>query len=195
MLCFSSLTGGRRNFAHIVGVVVKETISDTPIATLSVTANSRNSRPTIPPISSKGMNTATSDVLMDTTVNPISAAPLNVACTTPIPCSMYRVIFSSTTIASSTTNPVEIASAINDKLSRLYPSRYITPNVPTSESGTAMLGMMVARTVRRNTNTTMITRKIEINSVRSMSLTDALTETVRSITTESFIAGEIEDCR
>src|SRR5215469_17762985 len=178
MLCFASVFDGLRNFAHMVGVVVSETTSETAIATLKVTANSRNSRPTIPPIISKGMNTATSDVLMDTTVNPISAAPLKVACTTPIPCSMYRVIFSSTTIASSTTNPVEIASAINDRLSRLYPSRYITPNVPTSESGTAMLGMMVARTVRRNTNTTMITRKIEISSVLSMSLTEARTETV-----------------
>src|SRR5215469_18767387 len=102
-------------------------------------------------------------------------------------------MFSSTTMASSTTKPVEMARAINDKLSRLYPSRYITPNVPTSESGTAMLGMMVARTVRKNTNTTMITNMIDIRSVLSISLTDALTETVRSITTESFIAGGIED--
>src|SRR5215469_4003647 len=193
MLCFSSFLGGLRNLAHMVGVVVKETTSETAIATLKVTANSRNSRPTIPPIISKGMNTATSDVLMDTTVNPISAAPLKVACTTPIPCSMYRVIFPRTTIAPSPTNPSEIASAIKDRLSRLYPSRYITPNVPTSESGTAMLGMMVARTVRKNTNTTMITSTIDISRVLSMSLTDALTETVRSITTESFIAGGMED--
>src|SRR5215472_1536991 len=195
MLCFSSFLGGLRNLAHRVGVVVKETSSETPIATLNVTANSRNNRPTIPPIISKGMNTATSDVLIETTVNPISAAPLNVACTTPIPCSMYRVMFSNTTIASSTTNPVEIASAISDRLSRLYPSRYITPNVPTRESGTAILGMIVARTVRKNTNTTRITSTIEISSVPSMSLTDALTEVVRSITTERFIAGGIEDWR
>src|SRR6201993_3843822 len=104
-------------------------------------------------------------------------------------------MFSNTTIASSTTNPVEMASAINDKLSRLYPSRYITPNVPTSESGTAMLGMIVDRTVRRNTNTTMITSTMEISSVLSMSLTDALTVVVRSMTIESVMAGEIDDCR
>src|SRR5258706_529461 len=48
-------------------------------------------------------------------------------------------MFSSTTIASSTTNPVEIASAISERLSRLKPSRYMPPNVPTSESGTARL--------------------------------------------------------
>src|SRR5215831_14838052 len=193
MLCFSSFFGGLKNFAHMVGVVVRETTSDTPIATLKVTANSRKSLPTIPPIISKGMKTATSDVLIDKTVNPISAAPLNVACRTPIARSTYRVMFSNTTIASSTTNPVEMARAIRDRLSRLYPSRYITPNVPTSESGTAILGMMVARTVRKNTNTTMTTSAIEISSVVSISFTDALTETVRSITTESFIAGGIED--
>ena len=62
----------------MVGVVVNETTSDTPIATLNVTANSRNNLPTMPPIISRGMNTATRDVLIDTTVNPISDAPLNV---------------------------------------------------------------------------------------------------------------------
>ncbi len=57
------------------GVAVSETTMETMIATDSVTANSRNSRPTIPPISSKGMNTATSEMLMVTTVKPISFAP------------------------------------------------------------------------------------------------------------------------
>ena len=40
-----------------------------------------------------------------------------------------------------------------------------------------------------------LARTIEISSVPSMSLTDALTEVVLSITTESFIAGEMEDRR
>ena len=89
------------------------------MAALNVTANSRNSRPTSPPISRIGMKTATSDVLIESTVNPISFAPRNAAGTGAIPCSMWRVMFSSTTIASSTTNPVEIASAISERLSRL----------------------------------------------------------------------------
>ena len=50
--------------AHIMGVVVSETTSETTIATESVTANSRNRRPTMPPIISSGMNTATSETLM-----------------------------------------------------------------------------------------------------------------------------------
>ncbi len=40
-----------------------------------VTANSLNSRPTIPPISRIGMKTATSETLMERTVKAISLLP------------------------------------------------------------------------------------------------------------------------
>src|SRR5208283_5753659 len=156
---------------------------DTTIAVDSVTANSRNSRPTIPPINSSGMNTAISDMLIVITVKPISRAPSSVAANGSIPSSMCRVMFSITTIASSTTNPVEIVSAISDRLSRLNPHRYITANVPTSDVGTATAGISVARGLRRNTNTTRITSPIEISSVRSTLKTDARIVVVRSITT------------
>ena len=46
-----------------------------------------------------------------------------------------------TTIASSTTKPVQIVSAISERLSRLYPNRYMMPNVPISESGTTTPGI------------------------------------------------------
>ena len=62
-----------------MGVVVSETISETAMATESVTANSLKRRPTIPPISRMGMNTATREVLIDSTVKPISRAPRKVA--------------------------------------------------------------------------------------------------------------------
>ena len=57
------------------------------MATDSVTANSRNSRPTMPPISSSGMNTAISEMLIDSTVKPISRAPCSAACIGVMPCS------------------------------------------------------------------------------------------------------------
>ena len=59
-------------------------------------------------------------------------------------------MFSIMTMASSTTNPVEMVSAMRERLLRLYPHRYITAKVPISESGTAMPGMIVARSERRN---------------------------------------------
>ncbi len=67
---------GCSSMAHIIGVVVSETTSETAIAIESVTANSRNRRPTMPPISRIGMNTATSEMLIERTVKPISCAPL-----------------------------------------------------------------------------------------------------------------------
>ena len=57
-----------------------------------------------------------------------------------MPSSMWRDIFSSTTIASSTTKPVAIVSAISDRLLSYKPHRYMTPNVPISDTGTATLG-------------------------------------------------------
>jgi len=71
----------------MLGVVVSETTSETVMATLKVTANSRNKRPIIPPIIRIGINTAISEVLIDSTVKPISFAPRKVACTGDNPCS------------------------------------------------------------------------------------------------------------
>ena len=42
----------------------------------------------------------------------------------------------------------------------------MTPNVPMSETGTATLGIGVARTLRRNAKTTRMTSAIEIASVQ-----------------------------
>ena len=45
------------------------------MATPMVTANSRNSRPTMPPMNRTGMNTAASERVMETMVKPISREP------------------------------------------------------------------------------------------------------------------------
>ena len=71
--------GGRRMRAHIIGVVVSDTTSEIMIATDSVIANSRKRRPTMPPISRMGMNTATSERLIESTVKPTSRAPMSAA--------------------------------------------------------------------------------------------------------------------
>ena len=73
----------------------------------------------MPPIIRMGMKTAISDMLMENTVKPISCAPFNAAAKGFIPCSRWREMFSMTTMASSTTNPVEIVSAMSERLSML----------------------------------------------------------------------------
>ena len=147
-----------------------------------VTANSRKRRPTIPPINKRGIKTAMSEILMERTVKPISSAPFIAASNGFIPSSIWRVIFSITTMASSTTNPVEMVIAISERLSRVYPNRYITAKVPINETITAMAGTSVARKLRRKTKTTRTTKHMDMSSVFSTSSTEARMVVVRSRT-------------
>ena len=71
----------------------------------------------MPPMSRMGMKTAMSERVIDRTVKPISLAPRKEASFTGMPCSMCREMFSITTMASSMTKPVEMVSAISDRLS------------------------------------------------------------------------------
>ena len=73
----------------------------------------------MPPMNSTGMKTAVSDSVIDRIVNAISRDPSSAACMRVLPISMCRTMFSSITIASSTTKPTESVSAISDRLSRL----------------------------------------------------------------------------
>ena len=140
-----------------MGTTVRATTMDMAMAAARITANSRNRRPTTPLIIRMGMKTAMSEMLIDRTVKPISSAPLRAACIGFMPFSMWRVMFSITTIASSTTNPVAMVSAISERLSRVYPSRYIAPNVAMMDTGTDTLGINVDQALRRKTNTTITT--------------------------------------
>ncbi len=66
-----------------------------------------------------GMNTAARESVIDTMVKAISRDPLSAACIALSPRSMCRTMFSSITIASSTTNPIDRINAIIERLSRL----------------------------------------------------------------------------
>src|ERR1700693_1486213 len=81
-------------------------------------------------------------------------------------------MFSSMTMASSTTNPTESVKAISDKLFKLYPSRYIAANVPTIDKGTTTPGITVADRLRRNRKITITTRQTVKTSVNSTSRID-----------------------
>ncbi len=70
---------------------------------------------------SSGMKTATSDIVSEITVKPISRAPRKAASIALSPSSMWRTMFSIMTIASSTTKPVPMVSAISDRLSSENP--------------------------------------------------------------------------
>ena len=100
-----------------IGVIVSETTPEIRIETAIVTENSRKSRPMIPPMNSSGRNTAESESVIESTVNATSCAPSSAACIASFPISRWRTMFSSTTIASSTTKPTARVSAMSDRLS------------------------------------------------------------------------------
>ncbi len=177
------------NREQSIGASVSDTSADTAIEAVTVSANSRNRRPMMPPISSSGMKTAISDKLIESTVKPISLEPLSAAFIGVSPFSMWRWMFSTTTMASSTTKPTAMVSAINDRLSRLKLSRYIAANEPSSASGTVTPGMTVAQKLRRNSRMTSTTSTIVRPSVNSTSSSEARIVTVRSSSVVTSIAG------
>ena len=131
-------------------------------------------------MNSTGINTAASDSVMEIIVKPISRAPVKAACMGGSPISMCRTMFSSITMASSTTKPTESVNAISERLSREYPSKYMMANVPTMDMGSAMLGIAVADKFRRNRKITRITRTSARNRVNFTSFTDERIDTDRS---------------
>ena len=87
-----------------------------------------------------------------------------------------------------------MVSAMSERLSRVKPSKYITPKVPMRETGTAMPGMNMVRTSRRKMKTTMMTRQTAMMSVVSTSVMEARIVVVRSMMTSSLIADGMEFC-
>ncbi len=171
---------GRSQRLHSIGVSDSDTKPDTSTAAMMVTANSCSSLPSTPPMNSTGMNTAASDSVMETMVKPTSRAPSSVACIGVLPISRWRLMFSSMTMASSTTKPTHSVSAIRERLSRLKPIRYITENVPTIDIGSDRLGISVAERLRRNRKITSTTRASASNSVNCTSSTDSRMDWERS---------------
>ena len=66
-------------------------------------------------------------------------------------------MFSIMTMASSTTKPTDMASAISDRLSIENPASHIPAQVPAKASGTDTPAAIVGVIRRRNANTTIIT--------------------------------------
>src|SRR5262244_632256 len=122
-------------------------------------------------------------------VKPISRAPLSAASNGRIPPSTWRTMFSSMTIASSTTNPTDSVSASSVMLLIENPNTYMATHVPISDTGTASAGMTVAETDRRNRKITRITRTTAMKSVSCTFITEARIETERSISTCMRIEG------
>ena len=138
------------------------------------------------------MKAATSDRLIATTVKPICRAARMAAGSGAMPPATLRSTASIITMASSTTKPTEMASAISDRLSSENPAAHIATKVPASDSGTVRPAATVAVSRRRNRNTTPITSAMVITRVACMSATLARIVPVRSVSTAISIPAGIQ---
>src|ERR1700759_523127 len=111
----------------------------------------------MPAINAVGTNTAHNTSAMAITGPVTSSIALRLASRGVIPSASQRSTFSTTTIASSTTMPIASTNPNNDRLLSEKPKSAITANVPTSDTGTATIGIIVARQFCKNTSTTMNT--------------------------------------
>src|SRR3954469_13943409 len=136
----------------------------------------------MPAMNAVGTNTAqsTSEIAMTGPVT--SSMALRDASRGDSPCAINRSAFSTTTIASSTTIPIASTSPNSDRLFIENPSNPMTKNVPISETGTAIIGMTVARQFWRNTSTTMNTSTNASSSVWYTLAIDSSTNAVVSYT-------------
>ncbi len=79
-------------------------LTSTEVTTVS--AKGRNHSPATPPMKATGTNTATMEKVVAVTARPISAVPARAAVTRSSPRSMWRTMFSRTTMASSISTPM-----------------------------------------------------------------------------------------
>ena len=91
-----------------------------------------------------------------------------------------RSTFSSTTMASSTTMPMASTSANSVRVLIENPASHRPAKAPISDTGTAIIGISVARQVCRNRNTTPSTSSAASKMVIVTSLIEASTKRVVS---------------
>ena len=88
---------------------------------------------------------------------------------------MWCSTASTTTIASSTTRPMASTRPNSDSVLMEKPSSGKNAKVPTSDTGTAISGMSVARQFCRKRNTTRMTRTIASQRVVPISFMPSVT--------------------
>ena len=120
------------------------------------------------------MNTAHSTSTMAMTAPETSRIASMAASLGDILCSFIRrSTFSSTTMASSTTIPMASTMANRVRVLIEKPNSHMPAKVPTSDTGTATMGISVARQFCRKTYTTAITSRAASPRVHNTSLADS----------------------
>ena len=93
---------------------------------------------------------------------------------------MWRWMFSSTTMASSTTMPMASTAASSVRVLIENPNITISPQAPISETGMVMMGIRVARKVRRKKKMIAATSTVASRMVLKTLSIEALMNTPES---------------
>ena len=109
----SGRSPGLSRYAPSTGTAVSATSRDATSAKLTVSANGAKNAPTSPWMNASGANTTMVVIVEAKIAGPTSAVASSAALHRSRPAWMWRYTFSSTTIASSTTRPTEIARPPN----------------------------------------------------------------------------------
>ncbi|MCY1243431.1 hypothetical protein D9M72_564460 [compost metagenome] len=142
-------------------------IAEITIDTETATANCWNSCPLNPGMKATGTKTESRTRVMATIAPVISRMARRAASGACMPgfSSITRSMFSTTTIASSTTMPIASTIAKSETVFSEKPIARMTAKVPISATGTATSGISVALTLPRNRKTTMMTSTKASSSV------------------------------
>jgi hypothetical protein len=106
-----SVTGDRRNQYASTGTMVSATKRDAASAIVMVSANGRKSSPVMSVTRASGRKTATVVIVDAVTATATSRTPALIASIFFSPRPRWRLMFSMTTIESSTTRPIAIVRA------------------------------------------------------------------------------------
>ena len=148
-------------------------IAEMTVETEIVKANCRKNWPVMPLKNAQGTKTAHS-TKATAMIGPVtSSMALMVAVRTSWPRASIRSMFSSTTMASSTTMPMASTSPNSEMLFKLKSMAAMTANVPMIETGTSIIGKIMAFQSCRKISTTRPTRATASSMVITTSWTDS----------------------
>ena len=141
---------GFRRMAQRAGLSVRETKHEMTVEAAIVIANCLKNSPEIPEMKATGTNTAQRVRAMAISAADTSSIVWCAASRGDMPSSMFRSMFSTTTMASSTTMPTASTRPNSDRLLIDAPRAARIVKVPTRDTGMAITGTIVARQFWRN---------------------------------------------
>ena len=177
------------HFAASSGVSVNDTSSENSVAHTITRPNSRMYSPMIPDMNAIGANTTTSTSVIATAAPPISARPAMAASSGGLPISRWRVMFSMTTIESSTRMPIVSDSPMSESTSIVKPSIHTTKNVASSDAGIAIRTTSALRHTCRNSSSTIAVSTIPSPRFCSTPLIDCIVNSLSAPTSWKASAG------